>query len=301
MDDQTPDGLAGATVDFQKAYEFDFVKVTPASSFCIKDWGAQDIWNANPEGTRDYGRRVIQTPDDWGRLPVLNPEDGHLGKQLECLRMIRGALGEETPIIQTIFSPLSQAKNLVGSEQLIVHMRRYPDAIRQGLEVITETTRNYVEAVMKTSIDGVFYAIQHAQYGVLNRQEYADWGRQDDLTILEPVKDLWLNLLHLHGKHVIFDDFLDYPVRIINWHDQETPPSLAEAKEKFNGVVCGGLRQWETMVLGAPYQVRAEARDAFHATQGKRFILGTGCVVPVIAPRANLLAAVQTAASLASV
>ena len=33
VDDQTPDGLAAATLDFQQTYDFDLVKVTPASSF----------------------------------------------------------------------------------------------------------------------------------------------------------------------------------------------------------------------------------------------------------------------------
>jgi len=39
IDDQTPEGLAKALIDFQKRYDFDFVKVTPSSSFCLYDWG----------------------------------------------------------------------------------------------------------------------------------------------------------------------------------------------------------------------------------------------------------------------
>ena len=66
---------------------------------------------------------------------------------------------------------------------------------------------------------------------------------------------------------------------------------LAEAVQKFKGVVCGGLRRWETMVLGTPIQVQTEARAAIQATHGKRFILGTGCVMPIITPHGNILAA----------
>jgi hypothetical protein len=53
-DDQAPAALAAATVAFQRRWDFDFVKVTPASSFQIKDWGAQDAWQGNIEGTRQY-------------------------------------------------------------------------------------------------------------------------------------------------------------------------------------------------------------------------------------------------------
>ncbi|MEA4909863.1 MAG: hypothetical protein VB089_19730, partial [Anaerolineaceae bacterium] len=59
----------------------------------------------------------------------------------------------------------------------------------------------------------------------------------------------------------------------------------------FHGAVCGGLRRWETMVLGTPAQIRAEAEDAILSTNGTRFILGTGCVLPIVAPRGNILAA----------
>ncbi len=51
-DDQDPAHLAAATVAFQRRWDFDFVKVTPASSFQIRDWGVQDVWTGNIEGTR---------------------------------------------------------------------------------------------------------------------------------------------------------------------------------------------------------------------------------------------------------
>jgi uroporphyrinogen decarboxylase len=38
-------------------------------------------------------------------------------------------------------------------------------------------------------------------------------------------------------------------------------------------------------------EVRKEAADAIQQTGGKSFLLGTGCVVPVIASHGNLLAA----------
>jgi uroporphyrinogen decarboxylase len=98
-------------------------------------------------------------------------------------------------------------------------------------------------------------------------------------------------MLHLHGEQVMFDQFLDYPVAIINWHDRESPPSLADAQSKFSGALCGGLRRQETMVLGTPEEVKVEAEDAFQQTGGRGLILGTGCVMPTIVPRGNIIAA----------
>lgn len=294
VDDQVPGSLASATVDFQRAYDFDLVKVTPSSSFCVKDWGARDEWRGAPEGTRDYTYRVIQQPEDWLHLRTLDPKQGFLARQLECLDLIVAELGDEIPVIQTIFNPLSQAKNLVGREALLVHLHRYPEALHAGLKTIAESTRRFTEAALETGISGIFYAVQHAQFGLLSHQEYQEFGRTYDMQVLEPAGGLWLNLLHLHGEEVMFDTFLDYPMAIINWHDRETPPSLAEAQSHFSGAVCGGLRRWETMVLGTPEQVRMEAMEAIQSTSGNRFILGTGCVLPTTAPRGNILAARQS-------
>jgi uroporphyrinogen decarboxylase len=292
VDDQSPGTLAKATLHFQQTYDFDLVKVTPASSFCLRDWGVEDEWKGHTEGTREYTRRVIHHPRDWEQLPVLDPTSRHLAAQLECLRMIRSDL-DETPLLQTVFSPLAQAKNLAGSETLLAHLRLHPEAVMKGLAAITETTRRFVNACLETGIDGVFYAVQHAQGSVMTLEEYKEFGLPNDLDVLEPAQGLWCNLLHLHGQEVYFPllSYLRFP--IVNWHDRETFPSLKEAQGLYSGVVCGGMSQ-DSLVYGDPAAVREEAADAIQQTDGKRFILGTGCVVPVIASHGNLMAAKES-------
>jgi uroporphyrinogen decarboxylase len=253
----------------------------------------QDAWRGNSEGTREYTQRVIQNPQDWERLPLLNPKEGYLGAELETLRLLTRELGKDTPILHTIFNPLSQAKNLAGGADLLVHLRRYPEALHAGLKTIAESTRRYIEALIETGIDGIFYAVQHAQYGLLSEQEYGEFGKAYDLQILEPAAGFWLKMLHLHGREVMFDLLADYPVNIINWHDRETYPSLSLGLKRFPGVVCGGVSQ-ETLVYGTPDQVRSQALEAIQATNGERMILGTGCVSPVIAPFGNILALRQS-------
>ena len=290
VDDQSPELLAKATLQYQQIYDFDLVKVTPASSYSIKDWGVDDEWKGHTEGTRQYTKRVIHSPKDWETLPVLDPSAPHLAGQLACLRFIRSELSPETPLLQTIFSPLAQAKNLAGGDTLIAHLRLYPEAVLKGLAVIAETTRRFSEACLETGIDGIFYAIQHAQASLLTLEEYKTFGLPNDLKVLEPSNQLWCNLLHLHGHDVYFSLLESFNFQIVNWHDRETSPSLAEAQKLFNGVVCGGMRQ-DTLVYENQTEVQKEAADAIQQTNGKRFILGTGCVVPIIASHGNLMAA----------
>lgn len=290
VDDQDPKPLAEATLHFQQSYDFDLVKVTPASSFCLKDWGVEDKWMGHTEGTREYTKRIIHDPQDWESLPGLDPSAPHLAAQLDCLRFIRAELGPETPLLQTIFSPLAQAKNLAGNERLIAHLRLYPEAVMKGLRTIAETTRRFVEACLDIRVDGLFYAVQHAQASLLTIEEYRAFGLPHDREALDSAQALWCNLLHLHGHDIYFSLFDSLTFQIVNWHDRETLPSLAEAQSLFSGAVCGGMRQ-DTLVYEHAEDVRKEAAEAMQQTGGSRFILGIGCVVPVIASHGNLLAA----------
>lgn len=293
-EDQNPETLAAATIKFQQTYDFDIVKVTPASSFMVKDWGVEDEWQNNPEGSRSYTKRVIQKPQDWEKLKPLDPSTPHLAAQLQCLKLVREAIGAETPVIQTIFNPMSQAKNLAGNDLLLEHVKKHPEAVMKGLESITKSTVKFIEAVHETGADGIFYAIQHAQAQMLELDEYKSMALSHDQQTLKPAEAFWCNMLHLHGKDVYFSLLRLLNFQIVNWHDRESYPPLAEAQSLFRGVVCGGIRQ-DTLYSGSPAQVSEEAADAIKQTKSKRFILGTGCVVYYQSPHENIMAAIEGA------
>jgi uroporphyrinogen decarboxylase len=151
----------------------------------------------------------------------------------------------------------------------------------------------FIDELKSTGAAGIFLAVQHASYNLLTEAEYREFCYPLDMEILDSIGDMWFTLVHLHGVNVMFDLISSYPAQVINWHDVETPPSLAEAKNLTGKTLCGGLRQWETMIYGTPDMVKTEAQAALKATEGKRFILGTGCVTPITAPTCNILAARQ--------
>lgn len=294
VDDQDPEILADSTVRFQERFNFDLVKVTPASSFCLKDWGVKDEWRGDPEGTRAYTNRIIESPKDWERLPVLDPGSEHLARQLSCLRLLRERLGSDVPMIQTIFNPLAQAKNLAGKARLFEHLHQAPRLVENGLKTILESTLAFVEALRSIQIDGIFFAVQHGSYHFFDAPGYERFGETFDLPILEAARSWWLNILHLHGEAVMFDLASRYPVQVVNWHDLATAPSLSEGAQLFAGAVCGGTRR-DTIVLGTPDEIRAETLAAIKATKSRGLILSTGCVVPIIAPEGNIRIVRETA------
>lgn len=293
-DDQDAAALAAAHLKWQHDYDWDLLKVGPASSYSVEDWGVKTRWRGHIEGTREYIHYPVQHPADWEALRPLSPDQGMLATQIKALRLVSEGLDGSVPFIPTIFSPLSQAKHLAGHETLVKHLRRHPDSVQQGLQAITESTRRFIDAARETGIAGIFYAVQYARYARLSRDEFTTFGRVFDLRLLEPVSDLWCNMLHVHGAGIMFDRVADYPVQFINWHDRETAVSLQEGLRSIKGAASGGVNHW-TLHQEDSAETLAEARDAVEQTNGRRLMLGTGCVIMVTTPTRNIRALRQFA------
>jgi uroporphyrinogen decarboxylase len=288
-DDLDAEQLALSAIAFQTQHDWDFIKLTPTSSYSVEDWGCRVAYRGHPEGTSEYIARPIRTPHDWARLEPLDPHGGALGQQLAAIRRARELAGPDIPIIETIFSPISQAKNLIGDGLELVHLRRHPVELQHALDVIAETTARFVAAALEAGADGIFYAMQRASADVMSEREYREVGRPLDLRILEAARGGGFNLLHLHGLNTYFDLVVDYPAHALNWHDRDTGPSLAEGARRFPGMVVGGLSQRD-MVEGMPQSIRNLARETIDSMGGRRLCLSTGCVMQTVTPWGNIRA-----------
>lgn len=290
VDDQDAESLARATVDFYRRFDFDFIKITPSSTFCIDDYGAKHAYRGRPIGERDYLERVIKKPADWDRIEPLDVHKGTYGRQLECLRIVLERREANKPVIQTMFNPIALAQRLAGEETCLVHLRRYPERMQRALEALTETCVSFARAVTAEGADGVFLSTASASYDVLSEDEYRHLGRPGDLAVLRASSG-WFNMLHLHGGHPMFALLADYPVQVVNWHDRSAGPSLSEASRLFPGALAAGVEQYNLLHFGSPTEVTAQVHDAIKQTGGRRLIVAAGCTFPVTVPEGNLIAA----------
>lgn len=279
-EDQKAESLAAAHVAFQKKYEWDFLKVTPAAGYYGDDWGLRASYKPNPAGTRHYTDRPVKKPGDWGHLKSLDVTAGVYGRELHALRLIRDAL-PDTLLLSTIFSPLTIARTLSGDQALVRYLRENPEDLHRGLERIADITAYFAAETLSAGSDGVFFATQCATTEYLTVEEYEEFGRPYDLRVLDAASRGELRLLHIHGKGIMFDQLTDYPVEVINWHDRRTPPSLKEAGERYSGCLAGGVDEWETLLKGSTQTIAAEVKDAIAETGGVRLIVGAGCTIPI--------------------
>jgi len=279
-------------------YKMDLVKVTPFYRFMAMQWGSKFNFKDNEEDAPTLSTTVKETKD-WEKLWVLDPK-----KELREFVRTNEILSRDlrnTPVIYTIPSPIIQAMNGVGTpERVIEDMRKNPDALKQGLETITETTIDFAKACVDTGIQGIFYGIGGGGriWKDFTVPELEKWALGYDKKVLEAV-DCEIKMLHIcstpegnaQDQNLMESGwFKQYPVDIINW-DAHDYTWLDKAKEIYGDTfaICGGLdRSYDSMRSGKIDQVEADVKKAIEdAGEGGGFMLGPGCTVYQDQPRAS--------------
>lgn len=292
VDDETPGGLAAVMVSWQRQYDFDLVKFMPTGTYGIEDWGAETCYEPNYRGVRTVTKFGLSQAEQWPRLAQLDVTRGYLGNQIEALRLAAEALDDSVPILQTIFSPLTTARKLAG-DRVFTDLRCNPELLKEGLQIIADTTARFARESLRAGAHGMFFASQCDTYQLLSEAEYKEFGEQFDLQVLDAVQDAEFNMVHAHGHDIMFDLMSSYPANMFNWHDRLTWPTLKEARKQSSGLLVGGISEWQTLLHGPPEAIQAEVKEAIAQTDGRSLMVGPGCVIPGHVPAVHIRAAIQ--------
>ena len=281
------------TLRLAREFGWDYLKPQSRAQCFAEAWGLRYL--ASGERAVPYTRTHAPCADaaSLRRLQPADPTAGALGEQLDALRQIRAAVGPDTPIIWTVFSPLMVVPYLLpgGLEQTLAIARKEPAALDAALGAVTETLAGYTRLALAAGADGLFYATNVARRELLSVEECRQLQRPHDLTVLAAAASAPFNVLHVCGTGVLFEEFLDYPVQATSWALAEGNPTLAEGRRRTGRAVMGGLPAKPLIATLTPEVVAAHARDAVSATSGRGLLLGPDCSINPDTPDALLHAA----------
>lgn len=290
VDDRDAEGHIRAFLDFQRKYDWDFMKLMFSNSFILEDWGVVFGGYDTTEGYSLTRKYAINSRDDWKKLKVLDPYDGALGELIKVVRGIKRDINDNVFKLATVFCPLMLTYLLAG-ERIELDFKQNSECVHEGLEYITQSVIKFAVACLESGAEGIFFATKFASTDFMSREEYAEFGHFYNMRVLQAIKDLsHFTMLHICGKNIMFDDFLDYPVDAINWDDRVTEPSLAQARIKTDKCLIGGIDKLGVVRSGKPEDVMKEAVDAISSVGYNKYILAPGCVLPIDTPEENIFA-----------
>ena len=285
---QTPTGLASATLAFYKKYNLDLIKLTPDDFYAVEDWGANLILSKDDETPSRLKQKVVTKPEGWRNLTTLNPSEGNYGQILEAIKLVKLQLGkEDAPVLMTLFSPLTLAFQLAG-DTLFEHLQSHTTDVHIGLATIAETTSRFADAAIEAGADGIFFASHLSRSDKLTLEMCETFVVRYDLIALERVKIQPAPLvLHLHGANPYFDTVNQYPVHAVSWRNQKSGPSLDEAWTQTNKTLITGLHE-DLLETGKPEDIAAQAARTLERTSGQRLILAPSDAISTRVSSENL-------------
>ena len=294
-----PEGLAQATFDAYRRYDWDWVKLNPRATYYAEDWG-NEYERPDPPASPKLVKAAVRFPDTLMRMKFLDPRKGAYGEQVEAIRLLRAKLGDEAFVVHTVFSPLAVVGRLMGNvDETKRYLVEHAAQMHTGLSVVAETLSVYARLCLDAGADGLFFAtVDWGTYDNLTEEQYRTFARPYDLQVLSQAQDAAFNVLHVCRANSMLDLMLDYPVHAFNW--AATLPgnlSLRDVQERTDRAVIGGLSEQGALRHGTPSEAAAEAARAIAETGGRRFLLAPGCSIepPPGTPEANLDAVCETA------
>jgi uroporphyrinogen decarboxylase len=271
-------------------YKMDLLKVTPYYKYMAMKWGSEFQFVDNNENASTLNLAVKES-DDWEKLWVLDPRK-ELRENLFTVEVLSRKL-VRMPFIYTVPSPLIQALNHLSTpEQVYRDMKENPDALKKGLEIISETCIDFSNACIAAGATGIFYGIGGGGrvWADLNREQLDEWALAYDLKVLKAIQAP-IKVLHICSTQEgnpqdnggLMEDgwFKQYPVEAINWASHSFTP-LSKGKEVYGDHFCiiGGLDHAITLRRGTPEQVEEETKEAINAgSRNGGFIIGPGCTL----------------------
>lgn len=290
--DQTSSDFAYATAAEQKLYDYDFVKLTPASTWQSIDNGLQDRWNNDFLGRREVVRRNITQFEHWVELPRHGGWQGFSGEILQAIRLTKAQLPEHVPLLITVFNPFFQAVQQSGLAFLLQSYHEAPEYLSAGLNTLLVNTLTLIEQCMEAGADGVFFVSQHASADALSTELYQKLALPADLSCIKAIEALPCSMLHLHGKDVYSAMFegLNIPLHC----DDVADSQLGGQISRFSRL-AGLLPPNELFCYGSQEDVTKAVMQKRRLLADRCYVVSPGCALPLHVPADNIHAMMSAA------
>ncbi len=291
-DERTGEGLANVALKFQGNFDWDFVKINPRATYHAEAFGMpfQFLEDDHPQPIDT----LVKEPEDWRKIEAQGLDQAALAEHLRALELVVNGVGGDTPVLMTVFNPISIAARFTPSGRLFAqHLREHFDEVAPALEAITETFTEFGKACLDRGASGIFFATTAwAMRKRLTEEEYAQFARPYDLKVLDAVSEGAFNLMHVCQDQSMLKLLGDYPAHAFNWDVLgDENPSLSEGQGwVIDRPVIGGIPHESSLVDANAGEIAATVAALKTEMGSRSWMVGPGCSFHPLTPEANLRA-----------
>lgn len=258
-------GVAAAQkhMEFFRATDMDFVKVQFEQTYTRQPW--------------------LEKPEDWAKLKLAKLD--FYEPLLVTVRELVKTARKDALILMTLYSPFMCAGHNSSAPVLKRHLEENPEAVKKGLEILTESQMLFVRACIREGVDGFYMSTQGSEAKRFSSPDiFAKYIKPYDLVAMTEIqRRCRFNILHVCdyvAPYANYDAVYDYPGHVINcnWKLTETAMAPAEIEQRFKRPFMGGMDRHGVVGKGTPAEIEAEVRKVI-ASAPRQFMLGADCTV----------------------
>jgi uroporphyrinogen decarboxylase len=227
---------------------------------------------------------AIRKPADWATMPSYPLE--FYEPMLSAVQGLVKAAKKEALVLMTLYSPFMCAGHTTSLPLLTSHLEENPDAVRKGLEAITDSLTRFVKECVRLGVDGFYASTQGGEAGRFKDPAvFTKYVKPFDLVPMDEMKRACrFNILHVCDYNAPYSDlsaFLDYPGHVVNCNPQLTGRKLAwsEIARLFGRPCMGGMDRHAAIWSAGPPEIGRAVGDALKEAS-RPFMLGADCTLP---------------------
>lgn len=191
-----------------------------------------------------------------------------------------------------VIGPFSLVGELMGLENLCLKLMMEPELVHKFLDFVFRVIKDYAKAILMAGADAV--AILEPSAVILSPKQFAEFsGRYISCLVSELDHNL---LLHICGNSThLLQEMSGTGVMGLSL---DSPVNLRQASEivSENILLMGNIDPVGVFLQSGPKEVAQATRILLEGMKGrKKFILSSGCDIPIAAPLENIEAFMREA------
>lgn len=248
-------------------------------------------------GYPEYGISYLIEPainsiDQIESLKVVDPlKDGNLPTLLEAIRITREALMDKVDVGAAMSGPFSVAASVVGTENLLKWMIKYPKKVHTLMDIVAESNNRYIEAVAKLGVS-IGFADPVSSTSLISPKQFREFSLPALKKNINKIKEKTGGApgIHICGKSKeLWEDVVNAGISNFSIDNAE---DLEEAKNIMGDrvVITGNVPPVDIVYRGEKEAIFKSVKECIkkgHDSK-KGYILSTGCQIPMHTPIENI-------------
>jgi uroporphyrinogen decarboxylase len=228
-------------------------------------------------------QEFLQKPADWSKLALRKLD--FYEPLLVTVRELVKTSKKDSLILMTLYSPFMCAGHCATSPLLLQHLQENPDAVKKGLEILTESQMLFVRACIQAGVDGFYMSTQGSEAKrFASPDTFTKYVKPYDLVSMKEIQSKCVfNILHVCdyvAPYANYDAVYDYPGHVINCNLKLTNKEFpaAEVAKLFKRPFMGGMDRHGIIGKGSTQELESEIRRVIKGAP-RQFILAADCTV----------------------